>query len=117
METSKKKRLEAAGWRVGGAGDFLELSPEEVAYVELKLTLSETLRHKRDEEGLSQIQLARRVGSSQSRVAKMEAGDPAVSVDLLVRTLFAVGASRKEIADAIAKPKRTRRSKPRRTVR
>jgi ribosome-binding protein aMBF1 (putative translation factor) len=117
MDTSKKKRLEAAGWRVGNAADFLELSPEEASYVELKLNLSETLRQKRDDEGLSQVELARRVGSSQSRVAKMESGDPTVSVDLLMRTLFAAGATKKEIADAIAKPRRRRSSRARGTVR
>jgi ribosome-binding protein aMBF1 (putative translation factor) len=117
MDTAKKKRLESAGWRVGSTADFLKLSAEEAAYVELKLNLSETLRQKRDDEGLSQVELARRVGSSQSRVAKMEAGDPTVSVDLLMRTLFAAGATKQEIADAIARPKRRRRATTRGTVR
>jgi ribosome-binding protein aMBF1 (putative translation factor) len=117
MDTSKKRRLEAAGWSVGNASDFLELSPEEASYVELKLNLSETLRQKRDEEGLSQVELARRVGSSQSRVAKMEAGDPTVSVDLLMRTLFAAGATKREIADAIAQPRRRRSSRARGPIR
>jgi len=69
MDTKKKKRLEAAGWRVGSADDFLELSPEEFAFVELKLALSGELRDRRNELGLSQVELADRLGSSQSRVA------------------------------------------------
>lgn len=103
MEKRKKKRLEDSGWRVGSASEFLELSPEEAAFVELKLTLSSELRERRNEAGLSQVDLAQRLGSSQSRVAKMEASDPSVSVDLLIRALLAAGASRKEIAGAIGK--------------
>ena len=110
MEKNKKKRLEDAGWRVGSTAEFLELSPEEAAFVELKLTLSTELRARRNEAGLSQVELARRLGSSQSRVAKMEASDPSVSVDLLIRALLAAGASRKEIGGAIGKtpPRRYR---------
>jgi ParB-like chromosome segregation protein Spo0J len=119
MEARKKKRLEAAGWRVGSADEFLELSPEESAFVELKLALSGELRDRRNELGLSQVELADRLGSSQSRVAKMEASDPTVTVDLLIRGLLAVGASRKEIAGAIgtASPKRTRRAATRGNIR
>ena len=112
MDARKKKRLDAAGWRVGSADEFLELSPEESAFVELRLALSGALRERRNELGLSQIELADRLGSSQSRVAKMEASDPTVTVDLLIRGLLAVGATRKEIAGAIgsASPRRTRRT-------
>ena len=103
MKTSKRKRLEAAGWKVGSAKDFLGLTPEEAAFVELKLTLSASLKERRQRHGLSQSDLAKRLRSSQSRVAKMEASDPAVSLDLLVRALFAAGAKKKDIAKAIAK--------------
>ena len=103
MDKNKKKRLEDAGWRVGSAAEFLELSAEEAAFVELKLTLSTELRARRHEAGLSQVELARRLGSSQSRVAKMEASDPTVSLDLLIRALLAAGASRKEIGGAIGR--------------
>ena len=108
MDKTKQKKLEQAGWRVGSAAEFLELSPEESAFVDLKLALSGELRDRRTGQGLSQVELARRLGSSQSRVAKMEASDPTVSVDLLLRALLAVGASRQEIAKAIAKAKPTR---------
>lgn len=107
MDKSKRKRLEKAGWRVGTAEEFLELSPEQAAYVELKLALSRKLREKRTEQGLSQAAVARRLGSSQSRVAKMEASDPSVSLDLLVRALLALGSSRKEIGAAIARGRRS----------
>ena len=103
MKASKRKKLEPAGWKIGSAREFLGLSDEEAAFVELKLTLSASLKKYRTSQGLSQSELAKRLRSSQSRVAKMEASDPAVSVDLLIRALFAAGANRKDIARAIAK--------------
>jgi DNA-binding XRE family transcriptional regulator len=103
MKPAKRKRLEKAGWKVGSAKDFLGLTPEEAAFVELKLALSASLKERRQQHGLSQSDLAKRLRSSQSRVAKMEASDPAVSLDLLVRALFAAGAKKKDIAKAIAK--------------
>ena len=107
MERKKRERLEKAGWKVGDAADFLNLTPEESAYIELKLALSSELRERRSAQGLSQNALAGKLGSSQSRVAKMEASDPTVSVDLLVRGLLATGASKKEIGSAIARKRRS----------
>lgn len=107
MKETKRKRLEEAGWKLCSAEEFLDLSEEEAAFVEMKLALSQTLRDRRTSQGLTQTELAKRLGSSQSRVAKMEACDPSVSVDLLVRALLATGASRKEIAAAIAPSRRT----------
>ncbi|NER28285.1 MAG: helix-turn-helix transcriptional regulator [Symploca sp. SIO1C4] len=101
MDTIKRQRLEAAGWRVGTAKDFLGLSPAEVKLVELKLTLSKNLKTVRENQKLSQKALATRMKSSQSRVAKIEAGDPSVSLDLIFRALFSSGATREEIAKAI----------------
>lgn len=103
MKTSKRKKLRAAGWKISSTREFLGLSDEEAAFVELKLTLSASLKECRKSQGLSQSELAKRLRSSQSRVAKMEASDPAVSVDLLIRALLAAGAKRKDIARAIAK--------------
>jgi len=105
MDKKKRDRLGAAGWRTGDAAEFLELSPEEAAFVELKLALSTELKDRRSEQGLSQVQLAEKLGSSQSRVAKMEASDPSVSMDLLIRGLLATGASKRDIASAISKPR------------
>lgn len=103
MKAMKRKRLEAAGWKVGGAAEFLSLSPEEGALVEMKLNLGRRLRELRARRGLSQLGAAKVLGSSQSRVAKMEAGDATVSVDLLVRALLAIGASPRDIGKAIAR--------------
>lgn len=103
MKATKRKRLQAAGWQVGSAAEFLNLTPEEAALVEMKLNLARRLRELRTRRGLSQQEAARLLGSSQSRVAKMEAGDATVSVDLLVRALLMVGASRQDIARAIGR--------------
>lgn len=102
MREGKKKRLEAKGWKVGTVREFLELSSEEEAFVELKLMLAQGLKKHRLRRRLTQTELAQAVRSSQSRVAKMEAGDPTVSIDLLIRSLLALGASSRELAQIIA---------------
>jgi len=103
MDKAKKDRLRAAGWQSGDAADFLELSAEEATFVELKLALADYLRDLRTRNAWTQAQVARRLGSSQSRVAKMEAADASVSLDLLVKSLLALGASRSEVGRVIAK--------------
>jgi len=102
MRERKQKRLEAAGWKIGTAREFLDLAPDEEAYVEMRLRLAQGLRQRRLRRNLSQTQLAKAVRSSQSRVAKMETGDPSVSLDLLIRSLLALGTFPREIAKLIA---------------
>ena len=103
MNSNKKnkKSLERGGWKIGSVQELLGLTDEEAAYVELKLALSRALRERRQKNKVTQVQLAKKIGSSQSRVAKMEAGDPSVSIDLLVRSLIALGATRKSLARSI----------------
>jgi hypothetical protein len=91
MDSAKSRRLEKAGWKIGTTQEFLGLTQEEAAYVELKLNLAKAFLKKRKSLGISQIAVAKRIKSSQSRVAKMEAGDPSVSIDLLVKSLLALG--------------------------
>lgn len=107
MDAAKRKKLEAAGYRVTNTQEFLGLSDEEMAYIKLHNALSDALRSRRKAEGLTQQALATYLGSSQSRVAKMEARDESVSLDLLVRALLATGATVLDIAEAIA-PERVR---------
>ncbi len=102
MRRSRKERLEAKGWRFGTAQEFLRLSDEETAYVELRLRLADSLRRRRQKRKLSQTDLAKVLHSSQSRVAKMEGGDPSVSIDLLIRSLLALGASSRDLARTIS---------------
>ena len=103
MHETKRKKLEAKGWKIGTPKDFLGMSDEEEAYVNLRLKLAEGLKARRQSRGITQVGLARTIKSSQSRVAKMEAGDPTVSLDLLVKSLFALGASNRELAAIIAR--------------
>ncbi len=110
MNKTKRAKLKAEGWQVGSAAQFLELTPEEAAYVDLKLSLTEALRTRRTAKQLTQTDLAKRLGSSQSRVAKMEAGDPSVSVDLLLRSLLALGATPRDIASSLTRRRRTRQA-------
>ena len=103
MRESKRKRLVSKGWKIGSAQEFLGLSPEEEAYIELRLKLADGLRTRRSAKRVTQIELAQTLRSSQSRVAKMEAGDPTVSLDLLVKSLLALGTSNRELAAMITK--------------
>jgi hypothetical protein len=102
MNPSKRKTLAKAGFRVGTVQEFLCLSDEEMALIELKMRLIEMLKSVRKSNNVSQQELARRMTSSQSRVAKMEAADPDVSLDLICKALFALGASRQDIGKRIA---------------
>ena len=107
MREAKRKRLLAKGWKVGTAREFLHLTDEENSFIELRLKLAEGLKARRLSQGLTQVQLAKAVRSSQSRVAKMEAGDPTVSLDLLVRSLLVLGTTNRELAQIIARPSAT----------
>jgi len=101
MRESKQRKLTSKGWRVGDAKDFLGLSASEEAYIDLRLRLADGLKSRRNSRGVTQTELAQTLRSSQSRVAKMEAGDPTVSLDLLVRSLLALGTSNRELAAII----------------
>lgn len=105
MHKAKKQRLEMTGWRIGSAKEFLELSDAESAYVELKTRLAEGVRQRRQKVGLSQIEFAQKLKSSQSRIAKIEAGDPSVSLDLLIRSLLSLGLTDRELSKIIATPR------------
>jgi ribosome-binding protein aMBF1 (putative translation factor) len=100
MKSARRRRLHAAGWKTGDAKDFLGMSDEEALLVELKLALVSAVKRSRQRHGMSQMDLAQRMRSSQSRVAKIEAGDATVSLDLIVRALLATGASRQDLRRA-----------------
>lgn len=106
MNKAKKARLETRGWKVGGIEEFLGLSKEEAAFVEMKLALARCLRELRMRRNLSQTRVAELIGSSQSRVAKMESGDPTVTIDLMLRSILAMGASPRQVGRVLATRKR-----------
>lgn len=102
MKLEKKRRLEAAGFKVASADEFLALTPVESALVSLRLSLAGEVRRRRLELHCSQADLARRLGSSQSRIAKLEAAESDVSLDLLFRALLATGAKMREVGKVVA---------------
>lgn len=97
MEAKRKEKLAQLGWQETTVEEFLGLTPEEVAYIELKLALSQALKEVRQQQKLSQQALAERIQSSQSRVAKMEKSDSSISLDILIRSLLALGVTPQEI--------------------
>ena len=108
MDSANKKRLERAGWVVGDTTAFLQLTEEESRFLELKLALASGVRELRERRGLTQATLAERLGSSQSRVAKMEAADLTVTTDLLLKSLFRLGASPRDVARLLIPKSRNR---------
>ena len=103
MRKSKEVALRRAGWKVGTVEEFLGLSEEESALIEMRLALARSIRERRLAQDLTQAELGQRLGSSQSRVAKMEAADATVSIDLLVRSLLKLGATRQDVARIIGR--------------
>ena len=101
MDIEKRKQLKAAGYTVSDVSDFLELTPAEAELVELKIRLALFAKEQRKLKNLSQNALAKKMGSSQSRVAKIESGDPSVSLDLIIRALLTSGTTRQELARVI----------------
>ncbi len=105
MQPAKKRRLTKAGWRVGTASQFLGLTKEESAFIEMKLALARSLKRRRQLRGITQARLAKQLGTSQSRLAKMESADRTVSIDLLIRALLEMGTSRKDVAQILSRTK------------
>jgi len=103
MKAPLRKKLEKAGWTIGDAKDFLDLSEEESAYVEIKIALTEAMIKARSQAGISQSELAKLMHSSQSRVAKMEAGDSSVSADLLIKALLYLGLGAQGVSKCMAR--------------
>lgn len=104
MEKKKRKQLEEKGFRIGSAVDFLELTPEEEAYIDIRLEISNLVKSQRNKIGWTQEELAREIGSSQSRIAKLEGGDPGISLDLMIKALLKLGTPKKQIVKLAKKP-------------
>ena len=102
MNSKRRKELEAKGWKFGGVEEFLGLTEEELEYIEVKITLSEMVKDYREKRGLTQIAAAEILKSSQSRLSKIETADPTVSIDLQIKSLLALGATKQEIGQKMA---------------
>src|SRR5262245_25013828 len=108
MRKDKRRLLERAGWSIGDAGDFLNLSDDERSCIETKLALAAGLRRWREHLNSRETRMDERLGSSESRLGKMECADSTVSTDLLLRSLFRLGASRRDVARLMSEKPRTR---------
>ena len=102
MDAEKRERLEKVGFRIGTVAEFLGLTQAQSDLIEIKLAFTDALKKQRMTSELSQAELAEQIGSSQLRVAKMEAGDPHVSLDLMIRALLAAGMTRNALAEVVA---------------
>ena len=91
MDAAKRKAIEAAGWKVGDAADFLEMSDEERQLLDTRVALALAIRTQREASNLSQKQLGAKLKTSQPRVAKIERAASDVSMDQMVRALTAAG--------------------------
>lgn len=97
MDHSKRRKLKSKGFKVGNVSELLGLTRAESDYAEFKLFLSRNLKFHRENKELTQTDFAKLIRSSQSRVAKMEACDPSVSIDLLIKSLMTLGISIKDL--------------------
>ncbi len=102
MDAAKKAKLLAAGYTTGTVAEFLQLSPYETEIIETRIALTNMVRKLRTEGHITQADLAARLHSGQSRIAKMEASDPSVSLDFILKALYTLGADRRQVAEAIA---------------
>jgi hypothetical protein len=94
MTEQEKKNLEAAGWKVGDVDEFLELTPEETAIVEMRVALAKALQQRQ-----LKFRAAKPVPTRRKSTNK---GESSESIDSMIRSLLVLGASRREIAAAIA---------------
>lgn len=102
MNSAKKKKLEQLGWSSGDASDLLGLSHEETAIIEMKIALAKKFQELRRSKKITQVEVAKLLHTSQSRVAKIEAGDPSVSLELLIKGLISLGSTKKTVGRCIA---------------
>ena len=91
MDAAKRKVIEAAGWKVGDAADFLKMSDQERQLLEMRVKLALAIRQQREAHHLSQKQLGALLKTSQPRVAKIERAASDVSMDQLIRAFTMAG--------------------------
>lgn len=102
--TAQKKHLEAQGWQFGTVAEFLGLTPSQSAVIEIKIALSDRIKSRRQELGLTQRQLATRLKTQQPAIARLELGaGRTVTIDILTHTLLDMGVTSHEIGRILAK--------------
>lgn len=91
MDALKRKALAAAGWTVGDAADFLEMSDAEQQLLDARTQMAAAVREARESSNLSQKELGQRLKTSQPRIAKIERAASDVSLDQIVRAFVGAG--------------------------
>lgn len=109
MHATKRKALEAAGWKLGDAADFLGMSDAERQLLDARVELALAVRRQREARRLSQKQLGAILKTSQPRVAKIERAASDVSMDQLIRAFTEAG-GRIVVKAAKAKTKKSRKT-------
>ena len=99
MDKDKQAKLASKGWKVGTVSEFLELTPAEATYIELRLALSQNLKQRCTQKQLTPSQFAQLINVNPSQIEKLETGDASVSLDFLIRSLLTLGATVKELAE------------------
>jgi len=97
MDKDKQAKLASKGWKIGTVNDFLDLTPAEATYIELRLALSENLKQRRTQLTLSQF--AQLLNTNSSQIEKLETGEAEVTLDFLIRSLLTLGTTVKELAE------------------
>ena len=101
MKATKKKALESAGYNMTNAAEWLGLSPQEDAIVNMRVNFAMEIERICKEQGITQKALAEKIGTRQSGVARMLNNPSKVTLDHLIRTLLALGTPSKRIASLI----------------
>ncbi|MBA3573135.1 MAG: XRE family transcriptional regulator [Pyrinomonadaceae bacterium] len=91
MDAKRRKAIEEAGWSIGDAADFLEMTAEERQLLDARVELALAIRRQRQSCGLSQKELGAKLKTTQPRVAKIERAASDVSMDQLIRAFTAAG--------------------------
>ena len=98
MKEVKKRILEVNGYKVTDSDAWLGLSKEESQLVDIRVALAQELERVRKAKGITQAELARRVGTKQSGVARMLNNPDTSTMDNLVKGLMALGEPISKIA-------------------
>jgi predicted XRE-type DNA-binding protein len=102
-KSTKRKKLEAKGYKVTDSAEWLGLSREEAQIVDMRVALAQELERVRKAKGITQAELAKRVGTKQSGVARMLNNPDTSTMDNLIKALIALGEPISKIAACLSR--------------
>ena len=101
-QKSISARMDAAGWKTVTIAEFLDLTPEDMAFIQVRRTFARAVRNRREVSGLSRTALAETLGLSETQIALMEGNASSISMDVMLRAFLAMGATQNDLAEALA---------------